>query len=166
MKRWQNAAVGLGFAAVVAFVIERPWRAGARWSDVRELLPGLAGFGVFLCMMAAVPLTVFVFGYVLWRGIWQKAVKKMPEVQASPLNWRHVIVIAVLSVIMALAAAGVTKMWTPGWMITGTLGIWSGPHHVNFSIGGAIFFAVGVDSTICFVVLWNGYLLWRRFRRV
>jgi hypothetical protein len=170
MKRWQNIAAVDGFLIVLAFVAERLLRARTSWGDVREFIRDFADLGLFILMNAAILLAIIVIlwgGFLLWKEIGPRPSKGMvAEPQYSFAGrFRLVVEVAVLSVVMALAAAGLSKMRTPGWMITGTLGIWSGPLHVDLSIGAVILLAVGVDSAICFAILWGGYLLWQRARR-
>jgi hypothetical protein len=156
MKRRQTIGVAVGFAIVVAFFVARLVRAGAGWGDLLEFVRALGDVGLLLCMIAPIPLAMFALGHLLWREVWLRSVCKVHESQVAAIAWSRAVGVSVLSVFLALTMAGITRMWTPGWMITGTMGIWSGPYHMNFTIGGAIFLAVGcgLDPVFCNFVDW------------
>ena len=170
MKRWLNIAAVGGFLIVLAFVAERFFLvraplAGLSWADLRDLWRDLwRDFGrdlvLFILMNAAILLAILT---ILWGGyLWfrPKPPKDEFAVPQSSIARRmfHVVEVAVLSVLMALAATGLSKMRTPGWWVAGTLNK-PGP---DLNLGVFIGSAIVVDSGICFAILWGGYLLWKR----
>jgi hypothetical protein len=75
--------------------------------------------------------------------------------------------VAVLSFVIAAAAAGLAKMRTPGWEIALTWSFWKqGQHHAAPDLGAVALLAFGIDTAICFAILWGGYLLSQRFRAI
>jgi hypothetical protein len=167
MKRWQTVASASGFLIVLAFAALRFLQVRTLWSDLSWTdLRDFAGFGLFILMNAAVLLAIIVIfwgGYLFWKQVGPKPPKDRlgePE-YSSAGRLRHVVEVAVLSVVMGLGATGISKMRTPGWWVAGMLNKPGPDLNLGLFIGSAIF----VDSAICFSILWGGYLLWMRARQ-
>jgi hypothetical protein len=167
MKRWQNIAAISGFSIIVAFVVMRLLRAHTSWADLREFVPGLAGVGLTILMIAAVLLVIVWCGYLLWCGFRQGVTtNRLAEPQYSfAARFWLVSKVAVLSVILALAAGFLSRMRSPGWLIAISLGFWAGSHRLDLNLGFMLLLIVGVDSAMSFAILWGVYLLWLRLRR-
>ncbi len=166
MRRWQNVAALSGFLIVLAFAAERLLRAQASWTDLREFIRGFADLGLFILMNAAILLAIVAIlwgGFLFWKGIGPRPPKGSVAETQDPFagRFRLVVEVAMLSVVMALAAAGLSKMRTPGWWISGALNRPSRDLNLGLLIGSAVV----VDSAICFAILWGGYLLWTWCRR-
>jgi hypothetical protein len=73
MKRWHNIAAVCGFFIVLLFVASRflqvrtSW-SGLSWSDLRDLMRGLMGFGLFILKITAILLAVRWGAYLPWRA--------------------------------------------------------------------------------------------------
>jgi hypothetical protein len=167
MKRWQNIAAVGGCLIVLAFVAERFLRVRTLWTDLSWTdLRDLAGFGLLILINAVVLLAIIVIfwgGYLLFRKPPEDRLAKPQD--SFAVRFRHVVEVAVLSVVMALTAAGLSKARTPGWLTASTLGLWSGAHGFSPDLRLMLMLIVGVDSVISFAILWGGYLLWQRARR-
>jgi hypothetical protein len=170
LTRWSNIAAVSGFVIVLAFVAERLLRVRTLWTDLswidlRDLGHDLGGFGLFILMNAAILLAIIVIfwgGYLWWREIRPKQPKdKFAEPQYSfGVRMRHVVELAVLSVVLGMAAGMDSKMQSPGWWVAGRL---YKPGR-DLSLGLFMGSAIVVDSSICFVILWGGYLQWMWYR--
>lgn len=126
-------------------------------TDLRDL----GGFELGVPMIAAVLVATIAIlwgGYVwLWKSPADRTAERLPSIFMRML---HVVVIAPLSVVAALAMGGLAKMGTPGWWVASKLNKPGKDLDLRVLIGTAII----VDSAICFAVLWGGYVLWTRFR--
>lgn len=124
-------------------------------------LPDLAGFGLGVLIVAAVLVATIAIlwgGYLwLWKSPADKTAERLPSFFRRML---HVVVVAPLSVVMALTMEGLAKMGTPGWWAASRLNKPGKDLDLRLFIGTAIV----VDSALCFAVLWCGYVLWMRFR--
>jgi hypothetical protein len=124
-------------------------------------LPDPAGFGLGVLMIAAVLVATIAIlwgGYVwLWKSPADRTAERLPSISKRML---HVVVVAPLSVVVALAMGGLAKMGTPGWWVASKLNKPGKDLDLRLFIGTAIV----VDSALCFAVLWGGYVLWTRFR--
>jgi hypothetical protein len=148
------------------FAIERLLRAGASWSDLREFA---GGTGLFVLMVAVVLLAIMGLVYVLWAEVAKRERKGAVEGQPSPIRLRHVVEVAMLSAFLGILAAAATasgrsSLGAPGWWVAGVLGNLTRSPETGESLGVIIVSAVVVDASICFALLWGGYLLWRRAR--
>ena len=161
MRRRQNIAAVGGFLIVLSFVAERFLRVRMLWTNLSWAdLCFLADFALFILINAVILLAIIVIfwgGYLSFRSKPQKSKPAVPPYSVAG-RFRHVVEVALLSVVIALAASGLSKMRTPGWWVAGTLNK-PGP---DLNLGLFIGSVVAVDSAICFAMLWGGYLLWRK----
>ncbi len=175
MKRWSNIAAVVGFLIVLAFVAERflgvrtLW-ATLSWTDLRDMVHDLGGFGLLIFWIVAILLALFAIpwgGYLFWKEIRLKTPEdKVAEPQHSVIvRGRHVVEIAVFSVVIAFAAMGFSKMNTPGWFVAFELGNLARRHDFDLDLRVFLLLPFVIDGAICFVILWGAYLLWMRSRQ-
>ncbi len=181
MKRWQNIVASAGFVLLLAFVADRVSQArllwvAVSWSDLRIFGHSLAVAALFVLEIVAVPLVMIAMargGYLLWKENRPRPLnRRLPAGRRSQstdllvTNWRHAVKLSVLSAFSGLASAlaslmGSSRIGLPGWWVTGwVMNLHGGKslHDVRLLIMLAVF----VNSTLCFAVLWSGYVLFTK----
>jgi hypothetical protein len=171
MKRWQNIAAVVGFLVVLAFVAERflqvrtSWT-NLSWTDLLDLGHDLGGLGLFILMPAAMLLAIIVIWWSVWKVIGPKPpIDKLSEREYSlARRFRHIVEVVALSVVLGLAAEGLSKMRTPGWWVAGTLNNLGKEHDFDVDLWVFLLLPLVVDGAICFAILWGAYLQCMRSR--
>ncbi len=83
----------------------------------------------------------------------------------QPRYWFAEVVLAgILSIFIALVAAAASRMYTPGWQVALGLGFWLNDHGTKLDIRLVVLLGVGLDSLLCFAIIWIAHRWWVHHR--
>src|SRR5208282_3397105 len=98
--------------------------------------------------------------------ILQPVVGPASATREDPVSGRlqHFIGIVVLSVVLAIAELGITRMKTPGMWVMGWLCVRANPQGCQFGLGTIIILPIVLDASMILAVLWGAYSMWMEAR--
>jgi hypothetical protein len=159
MRRWSNIAAIGGFLLVLAIVTERFWAVRASLGTLRDWWPALLDFAKFVVIISAIFLAILWCGSLLRQRIWPKPQK--PKL-SSGVCWRHVSEIVVSSVVLGPMIEVGLRMGGPGMLAAGWVSYLRDRLGLQPNLGLSLALIFGIDTAVCFGILWGAYLLWQK----